>query len=162
MGRKIGLSDLGSVRPIFGMGDERDNPLLEPAPVEPTREQVILRRRLTLAAAAVMILVTGLVVTYATVGFAGDLVGDALYAVLIFLIVSFIFVRMNSWRVAVIAILICTGIELFQLTGLPVEIAAVFPPARFVLGTAFDPVDLVAYIIGVLVAAGVTTWRRLD
>lgn len=162
MERKIGTSNLGSVRPIFGMGDERDNPLLELAPVEPTAAQLIVRRRLALAAAAFLILVTGLVVTYATVGFVGDLVGDALYAVLIFLLVSFILVRMNSWRVAVIAILICAGIELFQLTGLPVEIATVFPPARFVLGTAFDPLDLVAYIVGVLVAAGVTTWRRLD
>jgi len=162
MGRKIGTSNLGIVRPIFGVGDAHDNPLLDPTPVEPTVAQVVLRRRLTLAAAAVLILITGLVVTYATVGFVGDLVGDALYAVLIFLLVSFILVRMNSWRVAVIAILICTGIELFQLTGLPVDIAAVFPPARFVLGTAFDPVDLIAYIGGVLAAAAITTWRRLD
>ncbi|WP_181445905.1 DUF2809 domain-containing protein [Cryobacterium soli] len=162
MGRKIGTSDLDSVRPIFGMGDEHDNRLLEVVPTVASREQLILRRRLSLAAAAVMIVITGLVVTYATVGLVGDLVGDALYAVLVFLLASFILVRMNSWRVAVIAILFCTGIELFQLTGLPVSIAAVFPPARFVLGTSFDVIDLIAYTGGVLIAAAVTTWRRLD
>ncbi|PXA68908.1 DUF2809 domain-containing protein [Cryobacterium arcticum] len=109
-----------------------------------------------------MILVTGLVVHFVTVGVVGDFVADALYAVMVYLMLSFVFVRRPSWQVAIVAIVVCVGIELFQLSGVPADLAEVFPPARLVLGTTFTPVDLVAYVFGVVVAAAVNTWRRLD
>lgn len=105
-------------------------------------------------------MVAGLAVHYASTGLVGDFVGDALYAVMVYLVLSFALVRMPGWRVAAIAMLCCAGIELFQLTGVPVALAGSFPPARLVLGTTFSAVDLVAYVLGVAAAAGVDFWRR--
>jgi len=118
--------------------------------------------RRVLAAAAGLIVVTGLVVHFTIGGPAGDFVADALYAVLVFLVLSFVFVRSSSWRIALGAFVICAGIELLQLTGLPATLADGFPPVRLLLGTTFSAVDLVAYLVGVIGAAVVSTTRRLD
>jgi hypothetical protein len=122
----------------------------------------VRRCRRVLAAAAGLIVVTGLVVHFTIGGPAGDFVADALYAVLIFLLLSFVFVRSSSWRIAVAAFVICAGIELLQLTGLPATLAEGFPPVRLLLGTTFSAIDLVAYLVGVIGAAVVSTTRRLD
>ena len=125
-------------------------------------ESRLRRRRWSLAGAAGLIVITGLVVHFVTEGAVGDFVADALYAVLIFLLLSLFFVRVNGWLIAGIAIALCTAIELFQLTGVPLAMAEAFPPARLVFGTTFIATDLIAYILGIVVAAVVTTWRRLD
>lgn len=112
--------------------------------------------------AAGLILLTGLVVHFTVEGPAGDFVGDALYAVLVFLLLSIAFVRTSPWRIAAVAFAVCAAIELLQLTGLPATLAAAFPPVRLLLGTTFSAVDLVAYLVGVISAAIVITTRRLD
>ena len=134
--------------------------------LEPTGElflrSPVTRRRRMLAAVAGLILVTGLLVHFAIDSAAGDFVADALYAVMMFVVLSFVFVRASGWRIALLAFLLCVGIELFQLTGVPVGLAEVFPPIRLLLGTTFAPLDLVAYLVGALAAALVGTWRRRD
>lgn len=62
----------------------------------------------------------GLVVHLALPGSIGtDIAGDALYAVLIYLLVVVLAPRLRPTSVAVIAGTVCVAIELFQLTGLP-------------------------------------------
>jgi hypothetical protein len=120
------------------------------------------RRRRMLAGVSGLILVTGLVVHFAIQSAAGNFVADALYAVMLFVVLSFVFVRTSGWLNALVTFLLCLGIELLQLTGLPASLAEVFPPARLVLGTTFAAIDLVAYLVGALAAALVITWRRRD
>jgi uncharacterized membrane protein YdbT with pleckstrin-like domain len=117
------------------------------------------RRRRMLAAVAGLILVTGLLVHFTLQSAAGNFVADALYAVMLFVVLSFVFVRASGWRIALAAFLICVAIELFQLTGVPSSLAEVFPPVRLLLGTTFAAIDLVAYFVGSVAAGLVGTWR---
>jgi uncharacterized membrane protein YdbT with pleckstrin-like domain len=120
------------------------------------------RRRRMLAAVAGLILVTGLLVHVTIESAAGNFVADALYAVMLFVVLSFIFVRTSGWRIALATFVICVGIELLQLTGVPAAMAEVFPPVRLLLGTTFAALDLVAYFVGALAAALFGTLRRSD
>lgn len=47
------------------------------------------------------------------------------------------------------ALAVCWAIELFQATGVPAQLAQVFPPIRLLLGTTFVPIDLLSYALGV-------------
>lgn len=49
----------------------------------------------------------------------------------------------------------CVGIELFQLTGIPMALGADFAPAMLVLGTVFDSRDLIVYPLAIVMAAAV-------
>ncbi|MFJ2553156.1 DUF2809 domain-containing protein [Microbacterium sp. NPDC087591] len=113
------------------------------------------RRRLMLAGLAATTVGVGLLAHRSIDGVVGDVVGDALYAVLVYLLAAFVAPRARPLRSAVVAFTICAGIELFQLTALPRIWAAEFPPIRLALGTGFDPRDLVVYAVAVIAAAGV-------
>ncbi|WP_426593965.1 DUF2809 domain-containing protein [Cellulomonas sp. McL0617] len=80
--------------------------------------------------------------------------GDALYAVLVYVLVVGVVPRVRVTRAAPVALGICVAVELFQLTGLPATIVATRPSARYVLGTTFHAPDLLAYAVGVALAAG--------
>jgi Protein of unknown function (DUF2809) len=80
-------------------------------------------------------------------GLVGDTAGGILYAVLIYSLIA-----TSAARVGGAAVLICTAIELLQLTGLPSALGAVVPSTRFVLGTTFVWTDLVTGAVGALVA----------
>lgn len=82
-----------------------------------------------------------------------DFAGDALYAVLVYLVVALIEPRLPSAGVGGIALALCVAIEVFQLTGVPQQIAERFPPAALLLGSTFAALDLVAYLLGVAAAA---------
>lgn len=77
--------------------------------------------------------------------------GDALYAALIFLLLP---VQPVAHRAA-ISMAIMTGIELFQLTNIPLQMVADSRwPVRVVgrlLGTTFSWGDLAAYAIGIAI-----------
>lgn len=81
---------------------------------------------------------------------ATDIAGDVLYTVLIYVLVVAVRPRLPPVGVGAIAAAWCVAIELFQLTGVPDRLGAAFPPAVLVLGTVFDPRDLV---VGVSVSA---------
>lgn len=119
----------------------------------------VTHRRLMLAATAGLILVTGLLVHFTVAGPAADFVADALYAVMLFVVLAFVFVRASGWRIGLVTFVICVGIELFQLTGIPAGMAEAFPPSRLLLGTTFTVIDLMAYLVGSLGATLVNSWR---
>jgi hypothetical protein len=113
-----------------------------------SRPTAALRRRGWLLGAGALIIAIGLLVHATASGPAGDFAADALYAVLIYLIVAVLIPRAGSLLVAGIALAFCVAIELFQLTGVPSALAEIAPLTRLVLGTTFAPVDLVAYALG--------------
>lgn len=77
-----------------------------------------------------------------------DLAGSVLYVLLIGMLVVIAAPRLASWAVAVVALAVAAAVELLQLTSLPDLVGEVAPASRLVLGNAFDPVDLVAYVGG--------------
>ncbi|MEE1620991.1 DUF2809 domain-containing protein [Zafaria sp. J156] len=109
-------------------------------------------RRPALAAAAVLTVALGLGVRGLGEGAWTGPAGDALYAVLVYVLVAFVLPRRPRAFVALLAVGVCAGIELFQLTGLPAELGRAWPPARLVLGTTFGLADLAAYAVGVAAA----------
>lgn len=82
----------------------------------------------------------------------GDLGGGAFYAALVFVLVAAAAPAASGTRLGAVAFLLCAGVELLQLTGLPAALADAFPPARLLLGTTFAATDLLAYVIGASVA----------
>ena len=160
MDRTYRVSHGGDLRPESGLDDAQAMHDSEVA--QRAREQGFRNRRLKLAGIGALIVATGLLVHFLTQGTVSDFVGDALYAVLVYLVVSIVVVRRPSREVAVVAILLCVAIEVFQLTGVPSSLAEHVAPVRYLLGTTFNTLDLVAYVIGVLAATAVSTWRQPD
>lgn len=108
--------------------------------------------RIALAILIAMTIGAGLLVHRFGGGAVGDITGDALYAVMICLLLAFIVPNARPvWR-ALAAVVVCFGIELLQLTGLPQAWSAVFPPAQLLFGVGFDPRDLVVYASAILIA----------
>lgn len=110
------------------------------------------RRRIALAAVAVVTLIAGLLVHRFGSGAAGDIAGDALYSVLVYLLFATLLVRSSRTLPAALAIIFCTAIEFLQLTDLPRTLAQAFPPSALVFGSGFAQRDLLVYPASVLVA----------
>ncbi|GAB3153235.1 hypothetical protein GCM10027058_21460 [Microbacterium neimengense] len=112
------------------------------------------RRRIIGGIAAAATVAAGLGVhRFAPDAAPSDIAGDALYALLVYLLAVVVVPRGAVWMPALIAWVWCTTIELFQLTGLPLAWGEGFPPIMLVLGTVFDARDLVVYTVTVLAAA---------
>jgi hypothetical protein len=81
--------------------------------------------------------------------------GDALYAAMVYVILRLAAVP-KPWLFASLTMF---GLELFQLTGIPAQMAASdLLPLRMLgvmLGTRFSALDLLAYAVGILSAARV-------
>jgi hypothetical protein len=120
-------------------------------PARPVR--AVTHRRARLAAAAVAVVGSGLLVTRVGHGPVAGAVGDGLFAGLVYLLVALVAPRARVVVVGAIACGLCVVIELLQLTGIPAAATQVWGPARYVLGTTFQAVDLVAYAVGAAVGA---------
>ena len=119
------------------------------------------RRRLAAAALGVITVVAGLAVhALLPDSVVTDVAGDALYALLIVLGVIVVAPRMRSLAVGAIALVWCAGVEIFQLSGLPVRWAEHVPPVALVFGTGFDARDLLVYAASIAVAVGVDALVR--
>lgn len=84
---------------------------------------------------------------------ATDIAGDALYAVAAYLAVVLVAPALGQLAVAGIAAGWCIAVELFQLTNIPLQLGAVFPPASLLVGTVFDRRDLLIYTVTVVLCA---------
>lgn len=82
--------------------------------------------------------------------------GDAAYAAMAFAVVGLLHGGRALDRCALLAALLCTGVEALQATGLPTWLAERAGPARpvvhLLLGTTFGWWDLVAYAVGIALA----------
>jgi Protein of unknown function (DUF2809) len=115
------------------------------APIQETR-----RLRLLSGIAAAGCLVLGLATQALDRSPLADVVGSVLYVCCIGLSTCVAWPRLSSIVIASLAFGFAVSVELIQVTGMPSEITAVFPPARLLLGSAFDPLDLIAYGGGAL------------
>lgn len=131
---------------------------------ETTTRGSVRSRRVRLLGAAAAVIAAGLTTYLVGSGPVAGLLGDALYAVMVYLGWAFLLPRSRAFVIGSYALAFCTVVELFQLTGLPALWAEAFWPARLVLGAGFDPLDLIAYALGAgLATAGdlvVTRQRR--
>jgi hypothetical protein len=118
-----------------------------PTPAPPSRGAVLV--------AAVLVVVAGLAASRLVPGLPGDALGDALYAALVLLLVTFVAPRQALAARATVAVVLCWLVELAQATGGPAAAVRAWPPLRYLLGTTFAWPDLLAYAVGVLVAAAV-------
>lgn len=107
-----------------------------------------MHRRAALAAAAATIVAAGLVSRTGLAGIAGDAAGGILYAALLYVLLAFAVPRAACAAVAGAAVVLCGGIELFQLSPWPAQWAAQWPPVALVFGTTFNPWDFPAYAAG--------------
>ncbi|MDY0910056.1 DUF2809 domain-containing protein [Microbacterium sp. CFBP9034] len=114
------------------------------------------RRRLVAALLLLAVIGAGLAVhallpdTAAT-----DIAGDALYAAAAYLAVVIVAPHLRPVMSGCLAAAWCVAVELFQLTGIPLQAGAVFPPAMLVLGTVFDARDLIVYLVTVAVLVAI-------
>jgi len=118
------------------------------APVVPGR-----RSRVGLVLLALLIVGLGLIGRFALPGAAGDVAGGLLYAALVYVVAAIVGPSAPVGRLAVVALAVVLGLELFQLTGVPAAIGDAFAPARLVLGSTFVASDLVVGAAGVALMA---------
>lgn len=119
------------------------------------------RRRVVALVVAAVTIASGLLVHRALPdSAASDIAGDALYALLIYALAVGVAPHARVRVVAAAALVWCMAVELLQLTGWPERAGAVFLPAMLVLGTAFDPRDLLVYVVTVAAAAGADAAQR--
>ncbi|GEB44772.1 MULTISPECIES: ribosomal maturation YjgA family protein [Microbacterium] len=125
----------------------------------PTRRRVIALFALAAVVAAGLVVHLVLPSSAAT-----DIAGDALYTVAIYAGVVVVLPRLRPFFVGLTAGGWSVAVELFQATGIPVELAEGFRPIALVLGTGFDARDLVVYLCAAVVAVGadVVVGRSLE
>lgn len=132
----------------------------DPGPLDPreARSERALRGRRATAVAAATTVALGVVATLAVPGLTGDLLGSALYTVLLALLLALVAPRLSALVTAGAATVASVAVELLQLTGLPAAVAEAFPPAAWVLGTTFAATDLLGYLAGGVAVAVLDRW----
>ena len=79
--------------------------------------------------------------------------GDALYAVMVYLFVTILWGEGSPPKKAILMIALMTGIETFQLTLIPLQFRAsdhtILKVISILLGTTFSWLDLIAYLVGI-------------
>jgi hypothetical protein len=115
-----------------------------------------LRVRASYLALAIATIVVGLAIHWhgASLGpVLRDIVGDALWAAMIFWFVSALLPSVRLGARGIVALCICFAVEAGQLVNSPALDALRNTAAgHLVLGSGFDPRDLVSYSAGVFVA----------
>ncbi|WP_183084915.1 ribosomal maturation YjgA family protein [Mycetocola manganoxydans] len=109
------------------------------------------RRRPVLVGVIVLVVVVGLSVR-GVPGPLGDGAGGILYAVLVYAVIAMLAPAAPAAHIGIGAAIVCTAVELLQLTGLPSSLGAALPPVRYVLGTTFVWTDLITGALGAVVA----------
>jgi hypothetical protein len=98
--------------------------------------------------AAAATVTVGLGIRAAVEGDVAKSAGDALYTVLVYTLVVVVAPRVKPVTAAGIAVGISWAIELLQLSGAPAELSRRSVVARLVLGSTFNPPDLLWYAVG--------------
>ncbi|WP_377272342.1 DUF2809 domain-containing protein [Peterkaempfera sp. SMS 1(5)a] len=111
-----------------------------------------MRPRATAAAAAVLTVAAGLGVRAVAGGEVAKYAGDALYTVLVYALVMLNAPRTRPTAAAAVALGISWAVEFLQISSVPAELSARSRVARLVLGSTFNPPDLVWYAAGAALA----------
>lgn len=121
---------------------------------------LLTRTRLIACAAALSTLAAGLGIRAVMTGDIAKYAGDALYTALIHVLVVLVAPRVKPAAAAGAALGFSCAVELFQLTGIPGELAVHSLAARLVLGSTFNAPDLLWYAVGAVLSALVHTAAR--
>ncbi|WP_432664953.1 DUF2809 domain-containing protein [Wukongibacter baidiensis] len=79
-------------------------------------------------------------------------IADVLWAIMIYLIIGLIFIRLSSLRVALYAIIITVSVEISQLYHAPwIDAIRTNKIGGLVLGFGFLWSDIVCYVVGILI-----------
>lgn len=85
--------------------------------------------------------------------------GDALYAILFYLLISMLVSELRVIRKATIVFILMVTLELFQLTRIPMALSqnenVLARIAAMLLGTVFSWLDILAYLVGIVIVASV-------
>ncbi len=93
----------------------------------------------------------------------GNYPGDALWAVLVFLLLAVLLRRQTTLRLAASTLVVAFVVEFGQLYHAPwIDAVRGTRLGRLVLGSGFDPVDLAAYTIGVVIVIPLDGWLGRD
>ncbi|WP_150307947.1 ribosomal maturation YjgA family protein [Planctomonas psychrotolerans] len=122
------------------------------APDRSARPEAAPRSRARILFAAPAIVVLGLTLRFGLPDAAADPLGGACYALLVYVLVAFLAPRASRWLLGGVALTICVGIELFQLTAIPARLADAVPPVALVLGSGYSAADLPPYLAGAFLA----------
>ncbi|MFT3774846.1 MAG: DUF2809 domain-containing protein [Minicystis sp.] len=114
---------------------------------------VALRRRAVPLLLVPATVIAGLGSRKVLAGLAAKLAGDALYTVLVYVIVLVVKPETSVRRAAAIALGVSFAIEFAQLTPWPAWLSAKHVLLRLIFGTTFGAVDLVGYVIGAAAAS---------
>lgn len=112
----------------------------------------VRKRRIALAATIPIVVLVGLTL-HGVRSFEAYFAADALYAVLVYLLVALAWPRLRPWWPATIAFGFSGAVEFFQLTGIPAELAGRAPVVALALGERFGWLDIAAYACGAMAAA---------
>ncbi|WP_439022478.1 DUF2809 domain-containing protein [Bacillus thuringiensis] len=111
------------------------------------------RNRLRYAMFTIIVIILGLSsrkFVFALPDLLNDYLGDALWALMIFIGFGFLFPKIETKKLAVISLLFCYGIEMSQLYHAPwIDSIRTTTLGGLVLGYGFLWSDLIAYTIGV-------------
>lgn len=118
----------------------------------------MLTGRKRLLAALVVVIIAGLAsrMIHSGILLVDKYLGDALYAVMVYLILALVWRNASPLRRAVVAALFMTALETFQLTLIPLKMClsgnVVIQIIGRLLGTTFSWLDLAAYFAGIVAA----------
>ncbi|MSR59442.1 MAG: DUF2809 domain-containing protein [Planctomycetaceae bacterium] len=128
-------------------------------------EATTLRRnRLLYLAAMAMVILLGLAsrtMPGLSPSFRGKYPGDALWALMVFLLIGALLPALSTYRTALLALAIAFTIEFSQLYQAPwINTIRQATLGHLVLGSRFHRFDLVAYVVGVAIGAIVELFVR--
>ena len=120
-------------------------------------------KKVTLIISLLVVIIVGVLSRYFQTGILifDKYLGDALYTIMFYLLLSLTWVRGSVVKKASFVMLFMTALELFQLTQIPYHLSTrsniFFRIVAILLGTKFGWLDLMAYLIGVILIVIVDT-----
>ena len=126
---------------------------------------VFRRSRWLIAILALLVIAVGLASRRGLVQFPevlGNYPGDALWAWVVLLCVAWVRPAITRGRLVGVSVVVAFAIEFLQLYQAPwMQALRANKLAYLVLGNGFDPLDLLAYVVGIALGAAVDwSWQR--
>jgi hypothetical protein len=115
---------------------------------------VALRRRGAILLLAPATVAAGLASRKVLSGLPAKLAGDALYTVLVYVLVLLVAPDARVRRAFAIALGVSFAVEFAQLTPYPAWLSSKHVILRLIFGTTFGWIDLAGYVVGAVAAAG--------
>jgi hypothetical protein len=151
-------------RPTKHLANDRGEPETE-QPLSMGTPEERQHCRIRYAALAVTTIIVGLVVHRVGLGLnpaVRDMLGDALWAMMIFYGLGIGFPGARGWSLAASALVICFGVEASQLYHSPwLDVVRGTLPGHLILGSGFEARDFLSYSLGVAAAAWLERARKV-